>query len=120
MSPGFFLNIAKNTGNLFSYEILPIAYLVGIPLYYYFPIVCNIVRPRSLDCSSALIVKENNRYFTFWNAKGEELFSGEELNSQFIPDRYKDIPHVTEDKIRQLISDQPSLYSDIRDRDTLM
>ena len=119
MSPGFFLNIAKNTGNKFSYEILPVKDLVDIPTRNIWPIVQNILRSRSLDCSNAPIIKENNNYFIFWNAKGEELLSGEELDPQYIPDRYEDIPYVTKDEIRQLTSDQPSGNIDIKDRDTL-
>ena len=62
--------------------------------------VHNIVRPRDLDCDDAPFVRERNRTLSFWNAKGEELFSEEELDPQFIHDRYEDIPDVTEDEIR--------------------
>ena len=119
MSLGFFLDIAKNTGNLFLYGISPVKDVVDIPLRHHYPIVRNIVRPRNLDCNSAPIVRESNKRSNSWNAKGEELFSYEELEPQLIPDRYKYIPHVTEHKSRQLTSDQSSKHTDIRDRDTL-
>jgi len=119
MSPGFFLDIAENTGDSFSYEILPVKDIEDIPLRKHYPIVRNIVRPRDLDCDVAPLVEDRNRTLHFWNAKGHEFFSEEELNPNFISDRYDDIPDVTEDEIRQLTSDQPSSFSDIRDRDTL-
>ena len=83
------------------------------------PIIQNIVRPKNLDYISAPIVKEIDKYFTYWNSKGEELFSDEKLDPQFILDRYKDVTHITEDEIRQVTSDQWSTYKDIRYRNTL-
>ena len=65
MSPGFFLDIAENTGDKFSYEILLVKDVVDIPTRNIWPIVQNIVRPRSLDYNAAPIIKENDNYFTF-------------------------------------------------------
>ena len=54
-------------------------------------VVHNIVCPSDLGCINAPRVKNNNSYFNFWNAKDNENFSIEELDFQFIQDRYKDI-----------------------------
>ena len=57
---------------------------------------------------------------TYWNVEGKEIFSVEELDPQFIYDRCEDISHVTGDEIRQSTSNQPSLHTNIRDREILM
>ncbi len=49
MKPGFFLDVADNTGDGFSYEILPCLKVEDIPTDRVRPIVRNIVRPRELD-----------------------------------------------------------------------
>ena len=79
-----------------------------------------IVGPRELDYNDVPLVKETDNYFTFQITKGNELFSAEELDSQFIHDRYKDNPYVAEDEIRELMSDQPSTHIDTRDSGILM
>ena len=115
MSPGFFLNIAKNTNGSFSYGILPVKDVEDIPTHHIYPMVHNIVRPRDLDCTNDPRVKENNTYFTFQNTKGDGIFSEEELDPRFIPDRQEDIPYITEDEVRQLTSDHSSTQLDIQD-----
>ena len=74
MSPGFFLDIAENTGDSFSYEILPVKDVVDIPLRKHWPIVRNIVRPRDLDCEDAPLVEERNRTLSFWTPEGENSY----------------------------------------------
>ena len=113
MSPGFFLNIAENTSDSFSYEILPAKDVKDISLRHHYPIVRNIFQPINLDCTNAPNIIKDNEYFTFWNNKGEGLFSKEELHSHYIPDRIKDIVYVTENEIKQLTSDHSSQTTDI-------
>ena len=119
MSHRFFFDIANNNSDLFSYIILPVKDIEDIPLCYRYPIVRNIVGPRDLDCSNATNITKENKYSTFWNKEGKELFSEEELDPNFITNIYKDMLHVTEDEIRQLTSDHLSTIIDIRDRYSL-
>ena len=69
MSPGFFLDIAKNTDDKCSYEILPVKDVVDIPTRNIWPIIQNIVRPTSLDCDAAPMVKENDNFLLFGTSR---------------------------------------------------
>ena len=51
MKPGFFLDIAENTGDGFSYEILPVKDIQDIPSSRNpTPLVQCVVRARDLSC----------------------------------------------------------------------
>ena len=119
MSPGFFLDIAENTGDTFSYKILPVKDVKDIPKHYDRHILYNIVRPRDLDCSDAPRVTKVQGTLKFWNAQGEELFAQEELDPNFIPDRFEDIPDVTQNEIVDLLRPTSSI-TDIHERDSLL
>ena len=57
MSPGFFLDITENTGDTFSYVILPGSSFDDIPTKgRIYPIVQNIVRKRDIENNDASIV----------------------------------------------------------------
>ena len=103
MSPGFFLDIAENTGDAFSYKILPVKDVKDIPKQYDRHIVRNIVRPRDLDCSDAPRVNKVQGVLKFWNAQGDKLFAPEELDHSSIPDRLEDIPDVTQREVVDLL-----------------
>ena len=116
MSAGFFLDIAENTGDGFSYVILPVAKVEDIPTDRCYPIVRNIVRPRSLSDLTSPEVRTNDGNLTFFNADGEELFTEEELNIDDIEDVLEDQRDVTPREIENLTSDFID-DDNIRDRD---
>ena len=69
MKPGFFLDIADNTGDAFLYQILPAKAVDDIPLDRDLFIVCNIVRPRTLDCGDAPLIKHVGDHILFVDAE---------------------------------------------------
>ena len=118
MSPGFFLDLAENTGDSFSYVILPVKEVKKIPTKNHNPIVRNIVRPRDLKCEAPPKVRNDKGSLTFWNDQGQEIFAEEELDHSLISDRLGDIPGVTADEVRAAL-EPTSPITDIRDRDSL-
>ena len=122
MKAGFFLDIADNTGDAFSYVILPATTVNDIPLDRDRSIVRNIVRPRSLDCGVAPLAERVGDRIMFFNANGDELFGDAELetNDENIDDDLLEVLDLTEQDIRhaQRHDNLPDTV-DIRDRTTL-
>ena len=83
MFPGFFLGVAPNVGDGFSYHILPNCKdYADIPTHRYpTVIVRSVVRSREIEDSldSAPICQQGTDGFKFFNAEGEELIGSEEL-----------------------------------------
>ena len=74
MSPGFFLDIAKNTGDTFSYIILPGLSIDDIPTKgRIYPLVRNIVRKCNMEDNDAPIVRRSMEALSFYNTNGDEL-----------------------------------------------
>ena len=122
MSPGFFLNVASNTGDGFSYVILPCKDIEDIPVDTARPIVRNIVRPRILTCDvppSTTLVEDQ---ILFYNERGDEIFGDEELatSDEAIEEELEEVRDVSERDISSLLADddQPD-SSEIRNRTSL-
>ena len=82
MRPGFFLDIADNTGDGFSYEILPVKLIKNIPTYRNpVTLVRNVVRLRDLESSEVPKCTRTQDGFIFTNRSGDELFGSEEAVS---------------------------------------
>ena len=118
MSPGFFLDLAENTGDGFSYVILPVKEVKDIPTNRCWPIVRNIVRPRDLDTSSAPTVRDDGAGLKFFNDDGEEIFGEEELDTADLEDRMADMIDTPEAD-RELTEGFHDQEADVRDRDSL-
>ena len=71
----------------------------------------------NLDCKNVPEVRKDGKPLTFWNEEGDELFVDEDPYFFYILDRIKNIPSITENKIRQLITEPLSLPAKIRDKD---
>jgi hypothetical protein len=83
MLPGFCLGIAPNTGDGFSYTILPVKEYKDIPLTRSpVTLVRSVVRDRDMSSSVPPVVVESTTGLTFYNAEGDEIFSEEELDRQ--------------------------------------
>ena len=122
MKPGFFMDVADNTGDGFSYIILPAKTIDDIPLNRDRSIVRNIVRPRSLDCATAPLVERVGDRILFFNANGAEIYGEAELatNDDAIDDDLLDVLDVTADDIRQAQRhDNLPDSMDVRDRTSL-
>ena len=119
MSPGFFLDIAENTGDGFSYTLLPVAKVEDIPTNRCYPIVRNVVRPRSLADTDSPVVRNNGGRLTFFNSNDEELFAEAELDFNEITDREVDDVEVTDHDIATLTGNFHEEAVPLRNRDTL-
>ena len=118
MTAGFLLDIAENTGDGFSYVLLPVEKVEDIPTDRCYPIVRNVVRPRRLNDLSPTVHSRDGR-LTFTNAAGDELFSEGELIVDDIEDTLDDLIDVTDREVAGLTTNFHSDEIDIRDRDTL-
>ena len=79
MEPGFFLYIAYNTGDGFSYEILSVDTVNKIPKHRNpITLIRNVVRSQVVDSSHAPSCVESKAAFKFYNRPGDELFGTEE------------------------------------------
>ena len=122
MKPGFFLDVADNTGDGFSYEILPCVKVEDIPTDRVRPIVRNIVRPRELDCAIAPSAERIGDRIIFQNAAGDEIFGDPEVYTENdeIDEELLEVLDVTEQDLRLLQrSDNLPATADVRDRTTL-
>ena len=122
MKPGFFLDVAENTGDSFSYVILPAKQVDDIPLHRDTSIVRNIVRPRSLDCATAPLAERVGDRILFFDTSGNEIFGEAELatSDDDVDEDLLDVLDVTADDIRQAQRDDNLPDSiDVRDRTSL-
>ena len=78
MLPGFCLGIAPNTGDGFSYTILPVKKYDDIPSRRPVTLVRSVVRKRDMTSSDPPRVVESTTGLSFYNAAGDKLFSEEE------------------------------------------
>ena len=83
IQPGFFLDIAENTGDGFSYEILPVLLIKDIPIRRNpVTLVRSVVRQRNLVTSDdAPRCVKSLTGFKFFNRNGDELFGTEEVDT---------------------------------------
>ena len=80
MLPGFFLDITDNTGDGFSYEILPVKDVKDIPLQRNpVTLVRSVVRSRNLDSLTIHSCRVSPIGFQSFNRDGIELFRTEEV-----------------------------------------
>ena len=76
------MDIADNTGDGFSYEILPVKLIKNIPTYRNpVTLVRNVVRLRDLESSEVPKCTRTQDGFIFTNRAGDELFGSEEAVS---------------------------------------
>ena len=81
MLPGFFLDIAENTGDGFSYVILPVNNISDIPTTRNpVTLVRSVVRNRDLSINLAPRCVETREGFKFYNRDNVEILGDEELN----------------------------------------
>ena len=114
MSPGFFLDIAENTGDTFSYVILPGQNFDNIPTKgRIYPIVWNIVRKQKIDETDALIIRRSTDALSFYNNQGKELVGADALNIA------NDFDYHHHDDIDDSQRDMDSLTSEFNADDTL-
>ena len=112
-SPGFFLDIAENTGDTFSYVILPGSSFDDILTKgRIYPFVWNIVQKCAIDDDDAPIVNRSMDALSFYNSKGEELVGDNELR---IINNFDDCYHDNIDVSQQNID---SLTSELDAEDT--
>ena len=79
MEPGFFLDLAENTGDGFSFLILPAETYEDIPLHKRpVTLVRSVVRPRLMDDSPTAVQSLTPPSFTFMNRLGEDLVGNEQ------------------------------------------
>ena len=104
MKAGFFLDIADNTGDTFSYVILPATTVNDFPLDRDPSNVRNIVQPRSLDCGVAPLAEQVGDRIMFFNANGDGLFGDAELetNNENLGDDLLEVLDLTEQDIRHV------------------
>ena len=99
MQPGFFLGIAENVGDRFSYEILPVKDYDDIPLYVQIkPVIRSVVRSRTLTDIESPFIELKEGKFIVTNRKGEQIgndcLSEEELQS-YVEVSEEEKPHVS-------------------------
>jgi len=81
MLPGFFLDIAENTGNGFSYVILPVNNISDIPTARNpVTLVRSVVRKRDLSVDTAPRCVQTREGFKFYNRDDVELLGDGELD----------------------------------------
>ena len=74
MEPGFFLDIADNTGDNFSYVVLPVKYLNEIPVHCRpITLVYSVVRSKLVDSSDSPTCVESPEGFEVYNRHGEDF-----------------------------------------------
>lgn len=79
MLPGFFLDMAENTGDNFSYVILPVEKYSAIPLDTRpVTVVCSVVRRHDIDSDHVPLCIRDTKGFKFMNQKGDELIGDTE------------------------------------------
>ena len=79
MEPGFFLDLAENTGNNFYYFILSVNKYCDVPLRRYsITLGRSVVRSRDIMSSDTLSCVESPEDFTFYNTHEEELLEIDE------------------------------------------
>ena len=80
MEPGFFLDLADNTGDNFSYVILPGTTYSDIPLTNRpVTLVRSVVRGRDMDSEEVPMCTFNDEEFVFKNRHGTDLIGNIEL-----------------------------------------
>ena len=109
MLPGFCLGIAPNTGDGFSYTILPVKEYDDIPSRRPVTLVRSVVRKRDMTSSDPPRVVESTTGLSFYNAAGEELFSEEELEQDQTDDAMSISPAVSLDPVADPIPDSIQL-----------
>ena len=78
METGYFLEIANNTGDGFSYEILPVYTANKNPKHHNLvTLVRSMLRSRALDPTHVPSCVESQAGFKFYNRSGDELFETE-------------------------------------------
>ena len=103
MLAGFFLDIADNTGDGFSYEILPATHYDDIPLDHCpITLIRSVVRLRDYNSTAVPRYVDINNEFTIFNQDGDEIFEheenivdSEESSNLPIDTIAKEIPSVT-------------------------
>ena len=79
MEPGFFLDMAENTGDNFSYVILPVESYSDIPLEKRpVTLVCSVVRSRSIGAVTYPLDSTKIVNFKCMNELGDELIGDDE------------------------------------------
>ena len=79
MEAGYFLDIADNTGDEFSYEILPVDTANRIPKYHNpVTLIISVVCSRTIDSIHAPSFDVAQLVFKFCNISGDEFFGTEE------------------------------------------
>jgi hypothetical protein len=99
MLPGFFLDIADNTGDGFSYEILPVKDIKAIPLRQNpVTLVRSVVHNRNVASSTIPTCRVSPIGFQFYNRDGIELFGTEEVEASHVksPQHIPINPDLTE------------------------
>ena len=96
MLPGFFLDMAENTGNNFSHVILPGKSYSDIPLdTCHVTLVRSVVRSRDIDLVHIPSCVRNTDGFRFMNQTGNKLIGDTDLLSAPIVDSSPDpIDHL--------------------------
>ena len=86
MEPGFFLDLADNTGDVFSYELLPAFSFKDIPQRRNpVTLVRCVVRPRVMTSTDAPVCEKSTDGFKFYNSHGIEIFGTEEHSTPPAP-----------------------------------
>ena len=99
MLPGFCLGIVPNTGDSFSYTILPVKDYKDIPTRRPVTLVCSFVRNRDMTSCDPPLVIESTTSLAFYNADGEELFSEEEMEEDITDDNMSISSAVSADSL---------------------
>jgi hypothetical protein len=82
MLPGFFLDIVDNTGDGFSYEILPVKDIRDVSLRRIpVTLVRSVVRSRNIASLTIPTCRVSPIGFQFYNRDGIELFGTEEVEA---------------------------------------
>ena len=82
MEPGFFLDIADNTGDTFSYIVLPVKYWNEILVHRYpTTLVRSMLRSRIIDSPDSPTCVNSPEGFKVYNRHREELFGTEEMET---------------------------------------
>ena len=80
MEPGLFLDLVDNTGETFSYVVLPVKYMSDIPLYSCpITLVRSVVRSRKIDSTDEPTCCKTSDGLKVFNRHGEELYGTEEM-----------------------------------------
>ena len=81
MEAGYFLDIADNTEDEFSYEILPVDVANKIPKHYnQITLIRSVVRSWEIDLTHSPSCVESQTGFEFYNRSDDELFGTERIN----------------------------------------